>query len=114
MSTSEENKYNPGILLTSCLLHSFVQGIIVSQAGRYYEDYFHLDTLSMKSYVGSIVVVSLYVCYPQPPNRVSASSPGNRSAQTTYISYKAWVVILLRGGQNPTVAVPASVGSHFF
>jgi len=65
MSTSEENKYNPGILLTSCLLHSFIQGIIVSQAGRYYEDYYHLDTLSMKSYVGSIVTISLYVRHTQ-------------------------------------------------
>ena len=62
-SASEENKYNPGILLTSCLLHSFIQGIIVSQAGRYYEDYYHLDTISMKSYVGSIVAISLYVCH---------------------------------------------------
>ena len=66
MSTGEENKYNPGILLTGCLLHSFIQGIIVSQAGRYYEDYFHLDTLSMKFYVGSIVAVSLYVCHLPP------------------------------------------------
>ena len=37
-------------------------------------------------------------------------TPKNPSAQTTYISYKAWVVILLRGGQSPTVTVvnPAS------
>lgn len=58
-STTEEDKYNPGILLTSSLLHSFIQGIIVSQVGRYYEGYYHLDTLSMKLYVASIVVVSL-------------------------------------------------------
>jgi hypothetical protein len=69
MSASEENKLNSGILLTSCLLHSFIQGIIVSQVGRYYEDYYHLDALSMKSYVGSIVVVSLYVCNQQHPTR---------------------------------------------
>jgi len=63
--TSDEDEYGPGILLTSGLIHSFIQGIIVSQAGRYYEDYYHLDTLSMKTYVGSIVVISLYVCYRQ-------------------------------------------------
>jgi len=62
---SEGSEYIPGILLTSCLLHSFIQGIIVSQAGRYYEDYYHLDTLSMKSYVGSIVAISLYVRRPR-------------------------------------------------
>ena len=60
--TTEEDKYNPGvILLTSGLVHSFIQGIIVSQAGRYYENYYHLDTLTMKLYVGGIVFVSLYV-----------------------------------------------------
>lgn len=60
-STGEEDRYGPGILLTGGLLHAFIQGIIVSQAGRYYEDYYHLDTLTMKTYVGSIVVVSVYV-----------------------------------------------------
>jgi hypothetical protein len=68
-STSDENKLNPGILLTSGLLHCFIQGIIISQAGRYYEDYYHLDTLSMKTYVGSIVVISLYVCHRQHQGR---------------------------------------------
>jgi len=72
---SEENKYNPGILLTSGLLHSFIQGIIVSQAGRYYEDYYHLDTLSMKSYVGSIVVISLCVLYQEHPIRNWETNP---------------------------------------
>ena len=76
-SASEENKYNPGILLTSCLLHSFIQGIIVSQAGRYYEDYYHLDALSMKSYVGSIVAISLYVRRPQYPNHNLDAHTGN-------------------------------------
>ena len=60
--TAEEDEYNPAaILLTSGLLHSFIQGMIISQVGRYYEDYYHLDTLLMKLYVGSIVVVSLCV-----------------------------------------------------
>lgn len=68
-SASGESKYNPGILLISGLLHSFIQGIIVSQAGRYYEDYYDLDTLSMKTYVGSIVVISLYVCRRQYQGR---------------------------------------------
>ena len=77
MSASEENKYNPGILLTSCLLHSFIQGIIISQAGRYYEDYFHLDNLSMKSYVGTIVAVSSYVSHLQHPSRDLEAYPGN-------------------------------------
>lgn len=62
-STSDGIKHNPEILLTSGLLHSFIQGIIVSQVGRYYEDYYHFDTLPMKAYVGSIVVVSLCVCH---------------------------------------------------
>ena len=74
-STSEENKYNPGILLTSGLLHSFIQGIIVSQVGRYYEDYYHLDTLSMKTYVGSIVVISLYVRHRQHQARHPETHP---------------------------------------
>ena len=113
MSTSEENKYNPGILLTSCLLHSFIQGIIISQAGRYYEDYFHLDNLSMKSYVGIIVAVSSYVSHLQHPSRDPEAYSGNQSAQTTYISYKAWTVILLRDGQSPTVAVVTSTGFLF-
>jgi hypothetical protein len=68
-STPGEDKHNPGILLTSGLLHSFIQGIIVSQVGRYYEDYYHLDTLSMKLYAGSIVAVSLYVFHRRCPNR---------------------------------------------
>ena len=78
-STSEENEYNPGILLTSGLLHSFIQGIIVSQVGRYYEEYYHLDTLSMKIYVGSIVVVSLYVCHPSKPRPGSLSGKLKRA-----------------------------------
>lgn len=58
--TTEGDKYDPsGILLTSGLLHSFIQGIIISQVARYYECYYHLDTFSMKLYVASIVVVSL-------------------------------------------------------
>lgn len=112
-TAGEETKYNSGILLTSCLLHSFIQGIVVSQVGRYYEDYYHLDTLSMKLYVGSIVVVSLYVCRLQHPNRNSRAYPGNRSAQTTYISYNAWVIILLQGGHSPTVACALSGSSAF-
>ena len=32
--------------------------------------------------------------------------------QTTYISYKAWVVILLSGGQSPTVSVISMTGSR--
>ena len=104
-STSDDNEYNPGILLTSGLLHSFIQGIIVSQVGRYYEDYYHLDTLSMKVYAGSIVVVSLYVHTGNFESVTWKLTLGNASAQTTYISYKAWVVILLRDGQSPTVAV---------
>lgn len=113
MSTSEENKYNPGILLTSCLLHSFIQGIIISQAGRYYEDYFHLDKFSMKSYVGTIVAVSSYVSHLRHPSRHLEAYPGNPSAQTTYISYKAWTVILLRDGQSPTVPAVTSTGFLF-
>lgn len=31
-----------------------------------------------------------------------------------YISYKAWVIILLRGGQNPTVAVVTPPSSPDF
>jgi len=67
--TDDENKHNPGILLISGLVHSFIQGIIVSQVGRYYEDYYHLDTLTMKAYVGIIVVISLYVCHRKHPSR---------------------------------------------
>lgn len=58
-STPEEDGYNPRILLTSGLLHSFIQGIIAAQVSRYYEGYYHIDTLSMKLYVASIVIVSL-------------------------------------------------------
>ncbi|KAF9649433.1 hypothetical protein BDM02DRAFT_3113852 [Thelephora ganbajun] len=93
-STTEENKYNPGILLASGLLHTFIQGIIVSQVGRYYEDYYHLDTLSMKIYVGSIVFVSF--------------------AQTIYISYKAWAVTLLRGGQSNAKFLKALTTADLF
>ncbi|KAF9781696.1 hypothetical protein BJ322DRAFT_238941 [Thelephora terrestris] len=93
-STAEEDKYSPGILLTSGLLHSFIQGIITSQVGRYYENYYHLDSLSMKIYVGSIVVVSF--------------------AQTTYISYKAWTVILLRGGHSNTTLLKALTAADLF
>lgn len=35
-------------------------------------------------------------------------TPCNSSAQTTYISYKAWAVILLRGGQSGTVTAITS------
>ena len=62
-STPEEDKYTPGVLLTSGLLHSFIQGIITSQVGRYYENYYHLDAISVKLYVAAIVVVSLYVFF---------------------------------------------------
>ena len=113
-STSHTDNIPPGILLTSGLVHSFIQGIIVSQVGRYYEDYYHLDTTSMKTYVGSIVVISLYVCLRRRPSQSSRSSPQeNSSVQTTYISYKAWVVILPSGGQNPAVAVTSPAAPTF-
>lgn len=73
---SNTDSIESGILLTSGLVHSFIQGIIVSQVGRYYEDYYHLDTLSMKTYVGSIVVISLYVCHRQYPGCRPELTPG--------------------------------------
>jgi len=33
-------------------------------------------------------------------------TPGNRSAQTTYISYNAWAIILLEGGSSTVVISP--------
>ena len=99
--TAEEDEYNPAaILLTSGLLHSFIQGMIISQVGRYYEDYYHLDTLLMKLYVGSIVVVSLCVFHRRVTQILTA---WNSSAQTTYISYKTWAVIIFHGEQNDAV-----------